>query len=103
MNRLQFRDDQDVDRRTGGTVLEMECDGFADVFVEFVDGVGLGKHIFPNAARRPGFTVVVNFNLYEHSGILSSKGVPDNLEIFSFAVKFRNNLNQARNVFIEFR
>jgi hypothetical protein len=88
MNRLQFRNDQDVDRGGWGAFLEMECDCFPNVFVEFVDSTGLGKQVFPNPTGAPGFAVVINFDLYEHSVILSLKRVPHNQEIFSFAVKF---------------
>jgi len=40
----------------------MESDGFADILVEFIDGVALGEDIFSDPAGTPRFAVVIDLN-----------------------------------------
>ncbi len=53
MNWFQFGDDQNVDFRSRSPILEMKSDGFADVFIEFVDGGALGEDVFPDPTGAP--------------------------------------------------
>jgi hypothetical protein len=60
-----------------GVRFEMASDGFADVLIELVDGVSLGKDVFPNPPCTPRLTVVIDCNLYKQGAILSSERVSD--------------------------
>jgi len=70
MNWLQFRNDQDVKILGWYTILKVQFHCFADVLVEFVDGLTLGKDIFADSARTPKFTIIVYFDFDQHSLIL---------------------------------
>ena len=66
MIQFQLGNDEYVDILWGRAVLEVQCNCFFDVRVEFVDGFTLGKDVLAYAARAPEFAIVVNFDLHKH-------------------------------------
>jgi len=59
----------------------MERDRFADIFVELIDGLALGKNILADPAGAPCIAIIVDFHFDQHvSDIsLSQRLKPNNL------------------------
>jgi len=64
MNRLQFRNDEDVDVSGRHAILKMKGHSFANIFVEFVDSFALSEDIFADSTRTPKIAVVIDFDFY---------------------------------------
>lgn len=64
MNWLQFGNYKDIYIACGHAILEMQLHRFANILIEFVDGLPLGENVFPDSARTPEFSVVIYFNFY---------------------------------------